>query len=196
MFARFLIHGIACLALTSLALADEMALPDGHGYMLIRVLVNPRERVAMLSMMNVDTEVAVAMNLDSFKPAGSNAWMALVAIPPGRYFWSMYEPSYGLGSSEARSLRANFRRSASGSADDTFEIAANAVNYVGDWRMRIESTGRRRPQPDIEYDASTLQRFVAEYPGLAGKYEIYLSAMGKAAMSLQELAKILEAEEE
>jgi hypothetical protein len=71
-------------------------------------------------------------------------------------------------------------------------VISAVVNYVGDWKMRVVSTARRRLEPAIQYDTSTLERYVEQYPELAGRYEIYMSMMGKAAISLNELAKILE----
>jgi len=171
-------------------LADEAQLPPDHGYMLIRVKLEVRERVGVLEMSDVDRNNVIRIHTKSFEPAGINAWMALVAMPYGRYFWSECELISGTGVEAARDLNQIHRRSAPGSASDTFEIVSGAVNYVGDWKMRIISSQQMRLDPFIEYDKSTLERYVAQYPEYANRYEIYLAIMGKKAMSLEELAKI------
>jgi len=187
---------LACVSLTSPALSDEVAsdavLPADHGYLLIRVSVNRKERINVFAFRNVDTNHEVRLGHRSFETAGSSAWMALVALPTGRYFWSEYAPTFSIGVENEQQIGQTYSRTAPSSADDSFEIAAGAVNYIGDWRMKVVSTARRRLEPVVQYNNSTLERFVAEYPDLAGKYEIYMSMMGKAAISLNELARILE----
>lgn len=191
---------LACLLVSAPALPDEVAgeavLPPGHGYVLIRVDVNQRERISMFAMTNVDTKDEIRIRMKSFKPAGVSAWMALVAVPNGRYFWSEYESTYGIAVVETRNLDHIYRRSAPGSADDSFEIVSGVVNYVGDWKMRVVPSRRRRLEPIIQYEKSTLERYVAQYPELVSKYQIYLSMMGKKAISLDELAKIIETQSE
>ncbi len=60
--------------------------------------------------------------------------------------------------------------------------------------MRVATSGRRRLNPVVQYDKATLERYVTEYPQLVNEHPIYLSMMGKAAISLQELAKIIESQ--
>ena len=117
-----LIVGVCLLILSSPGFADDAALPDGHGYLVILVETNPRERVRQLFMAKVDSDEVTAMNMDDFRAAGSNSWMVVVQAPKGRYYWSLYEPFYGLGVSESRTLNQIHRRSAPSSADNTFEI--------------------------------------------------------------------------
>lgn len=182
--------GGGCLLFSGANLADETPLPPEQGYMLIRVSLNHRERVGTLAMTNVDTNQVVRCRTDSFEPAGSNGWMTLVAMPTGRYFWSEYETSSGTGVEAVRNLNPMYKRTSPGSASDTFEIVPGAVNYVGDWTMRVLPSQRAGLDPIIEYDKSTLERYLEQYPEHANKYEIYLSVMGKEAISLQELAKL------
>jgi hypothetical protein len=171
-------------------LADEAQLPLDHGYMLIRVKLALRERVVVLEMSDVDRKHVIRIHADSFEPAGINAWMALVAMPIGRYFWSAYEPIFGTGLEVGQDLNQRHRRSAPGSPGDTFEIVSAAINYVGDWEMRVISSQQGRLDPVIVFDKSTLERYLEQYPEHANRYEIYLSVMGKEAISLVELAKI------
>jgi hypothetical protein len=186
---------LACLMVSTPALSDEVtdeaALPPDHGYMLIHVDVNSRERINVFSFTDVDTGHEVTTRKNSYRSVGVNAWMALVAVPSGRYFWSKYE---ALGSSSvesSRNLDSLFGRGAPGSADDSFEIKPGVVNYVGNWRMHIVSSSRRRIDAIISLETSTLQRYVEEYPELATKYQMYVSMMGKEAISLDELVKIM-----
>lgn len=182
--------GGGCLLFSGANLADETPLPPEQGYMLIRVSLNQGERVGTLAMTSVETNQVVRCRTNSFKPTGSNGWMALVAMPTGRYFWNEYETSYGTGVGAVRNLNQMHKRKSPGSASDTFEIVPGVVNYVGDWTMHILPPQWAQLDPIIEYDKSTLERYLEQYPEHANKYEIYLSVMGKEAISLQELAKL------
>lgn len=185
-----LVFASGCMLFPGNNLADEAQLPLDHGYMLIRVKLALRERVVVLEMSDVDRKHVIRIHADSFEPAGMNAWMALVAMPIGRYFWSAYEPIFGTGLEVGQDLNQRHRRSAPGSPGDTFEIVSAAINYVGDWEMRVISSQQGRLDPVIEFDKSTLERYLEQYPEHANRYEIYLSVMGKEAISLVELAKI------
>jgi len=171
-------------------MADETVLPPDHGFMLIRFKLNPTEKIATFAISNVDTDEEVKIGTRSFLTAGANAWMAIVPAPPGRYFWSEFESIYGTGVEASRNLNQGVRRTAPGSASDSFEIVSGVVNYVGDWQMRRLQSQKARLDAVIEFDKSTLERYVADYAELANKYEIYLSMMGKEAISLDELAKL------
>jgi len=192
MWRNFLIAITAgiCTSFAGASLADDVPLSSDQGYMLIRISVNKGERIGTLAMSNVDTNEVIRSRTKAFEESGSNAWMALVAMPSGRYFWSEYETSFGSSTDSARNSSQMYRRTSPGSASDTFEIVSGVVNYVGDWTMRVVASQRAPLDPIIEYDKSTLERYLAQYPDHANKYEIYLSVMGKAAISLQELAKI------
>ncbi len=194
-FDRVIMILLACLMVSTPALPDEVtgeaALPPDHGYMLIHVDVNQRERINTFSFTEVDTKYEVKTRMKSFRSAGVNAWMALVAVPSGRYFWSEYEAIANSSVEGSRNLDSLFGRSAPSSADDSFQIVSGVVNYVGNWRMHFMSSDRRRIDPIISYETSTLQRFVEEYPELANKHQVYVSMMGKAAISLDELVKIM-----
>ena len=199
-FDRVIMILLACLMVSTPALPNEVtgeaALPPDHGYMLIHVGVSQRERINIFAFTDVDTKHEVKTRMKSFRSVGVNAWMALVAVPSGRYFWSKYEAVANSSVEGFRNLDSLFRRSAPSSADDSFEIVSGVVNYVGNWRMRVVSSDRRRIDPIISYETSTLQRYVEEYPELANKHQVYVSMMGKAAISLDELAKIMNSRSE
>ena len=90
-----LILGIGCLSFSGPNLADEEQLPPDHGYMLIRLKLTSGERVALLRISSVGTDRDIIIRRRSFENAGLNAWIALVAMPSGRYFFSEYQPMYG-----------------------------------------------------------------------------------------------------
>ncbi len=199
-FDRVIMILLACLMVSTPALPDEVtgeaALPPDHGYMLIHVDVNQRERINSFSFTEVDTKYEVKTRMKSFRSAGVNAWMALVAVPSGRYYWSEYEAIANSSVEGSRNLDSLFGRSAPSAADDSFEIVSGVVNYVGNWRMHVVSSNRRRIDPIISYETSTLQRYIEEYPELANKHQVYVSMMGKAAISLDELVKIMKSRSE
>ncbi len=193
-FDRVIMILLACLMVSTPALPDEVtgeaALPPDHGYMLIHVGVSQRERINVFSFKEVDTKHEIKTRMKSFRPVGLNAWMALVPAPSGLYYWSEYEAIASMSVEGFRDLDSLFGRNAPSSADDSFEIVSGVVNYVGNWRMRVVSSERRRIDPIISYETSTLQRYIEEYPELANKHQVYVSMMGKAAISLDELVKI------
>ena len=189
-----LLIALASLGASTMSFADIEPLPDGHGYLVILVEMNPRERVRQLFMAEIDSDEVITIRMDDFSAAGSNKWMAVLPAAPGRYYWSLFEPFYGLGVSESRTMNQVHRRSGPNSADDTFEIKAGVINYIGDWRMRIISSRRFRLEPEITYQMPTLERFATENLELANSLPIYLSMMGKEAISLDELAKMIEEE--
>jgi hypothetical protein len=183
--------GIGSLFLSGVDFADEGLLPSGHGFMLIRIKLSSRERVDQIAMSNLDTNEIVRINTGSFRQAGLNAWIALASMPKGRYFLSEYQPKYGTTASEVQNLPLMYRRGTPGSRNDTFEIVPGVVNYVGDWALRLE-TSRALLKSAVEFDKSTLERYVTEYPEHSGQYNIYLSPLGEKAISLNELAKAAE----
>ncbi len=88
-------------------------------------------------------------------------------------------------------------REVPGSASDTFEIVPGVINYIGDWEMRISagdvrSSVTRRWSVDIRQNTKTLGRLFEEFPDYANRYEIYLSMMGKEAISLREFLSIVQ----
>ena len=180
----------------ALAGADDTPLPPGHGYVLIRFEVNQRQKIGRFAVRNVDTREEARFPRDDFRSAGASAWMALVAVPEGRFFWSEWEETYGNTAVELRNLSEMYMRRTPTSADDSFEVVAGVVNYIGDWTMRVVSSEPRRLDPVIRYEKATLERYVEQYPEHVNKYPIYLSMMGKAAISLDELAKIMQSQPE
>jgi len=187
-----LILGSGCLFPSRPNFADEALLPSDHGYMLIRLKLTSRERVDIFAVSNMDTKNVIKIRRKSFEPAGVNAWIALVAMPNGRYFLSEYQPMFGTVGEDAQTLNRRYRWNAPDSAGGTFEIVSEVVNYAGDWELRVESSHRIELNPVIEFDKSTLERYVTQFPTYSSKYKIYLSPMGEKAISLDELVKTTE----
>ena len=179
---------------TGLAIAAGDELEPDHGIMLIRLHMNSREVVGRLSMSNVETDERVTVRSDDFVAAGANAWMALVSMPKGRYYWSEYEAVDPRVENATQRLDQLYRRKAPASADDTFEIIAGVVNYAGDWTMQVTRSSRTRIDSSVEFDKTTLERFLKGYAEHANRYQIYLSMQGKAAISLDEFARIIESQ--
>lgn len=188
--------GILAALAPALVSADYTLLLPGEGYVLIRFEVSRQQKIGTFAIRNVDTREEVRFRLDDFRSAGASAWMAVVVVPEGRYFWSEYEATYGNTAVESRNLGEMYRRRNPTSADDSFEVVADVVNYVGDWTMRVVSSEPRRLDPAIRYEKATLERYLEQYPELVNVHPIYLSMMGKAAISFAELAKIMQSQPE
>jgi hypothetical protein len=129
--------------------------------------------------------------------------MCIVISPPGRYFWSKYEAEYRIRMEKSTIQDPPITRERPSTASDTFEIISGVINYIGDWEMRItagdyfeaddiKSAVTRRWSVDIRQNKKTLGRLFEEFPGYANRYEIYLSMMGKKAISLREFLSIVE----
>lgn len=183
---------LCCLFVSSPILADEspdeIALQPGSGYLLIRVICPAGERIARLEMTNLETGAVITTRSDMYESAGQKAWMAMVAIPEGRYFWSEYEPTYYAGLEQPRFNR-RLTRTGVPSSTDTFEILPGVINYAGDWVMQLTHYKR---DPTISHKMETVKRLVDRYPEYIKRYEIYLSMMGKNAISLEEFLKLVE----
>jgi len=68
---------LACLMVSTPALPDEVtgeaALPPDHGYLLIHVDVNQRERINIFAFTDIDTKHEVKTRMKSFRSVGVNA---------------------------------------------------------------------------------------------------------------------------
>ncbi len=182
---------LCCLFVSSPNLADEspdeIALQPGSGYLLIRVICPAGERIARLDMTNLETGAVITTRSDMYESAGQKAWMAMVAIPEGRYFWSEYEATYHVGLEQPR-LNRILKRGGPSSASGTFEIVPGVINYAGDWVMQLTHYKR---DPTISHKMETVERLVDRYPEHTKRYEIYLSMMDKKAISLKEFLNIV-----
>jgi len=193
--------------ISSPGLAEEpdygAPLQTGHGYLLIRISGVDGERVEKFEFTNQDSGYVVTMRTNVCKPAGQRARMCMVISPPGRYFWSKYEVEYRIRLEPSTIQDPPITREGPSTASDTFEIVPGVINYIGDWEMRItggdyykaddiSSTVTRRWSVDIRQNTKTLERLFEEFPDYANRYEIYLSMMGKQAISLREFLSIVQ----
>jgi len=172
--------------------AAALTLQKNHGYLLIRIVGTSGERVTRFDVTHVDTGDVVKTRSDTYKSAGPNAWMFLLPVPAGRYFWSKYSSDYSVGLELSRNQDPMIGQAAPSSASDTFEVAPGVINYAGDWQIRISSDGpSRRWTKDVSQNVKTLERLFERFPEHASKYEIYLSMMGKEAISFVEFQRII-----
>jgi len=205
--SKLAILSLCGLLISSPGLAEEPVygalLQAGHGYLLIRVTGADGERVERFEFTNQDTGYVVTMRTNVCKPAGPRARMCIVISPPGRYFWSKYEVEYRIRMEKSKIQDPPITREGPSTASDTFEIVSGVINYIGDWEMRItagdyykaediNSTVTRRWSIDIRQNTKTLGRLFEEFPGYTNRYEIYLSMMGKKAISLREFLDIVQ----
>ena len=174
---------------------DEIALQSGYGYLLIRLSEKQGGRVSRFEMTNIETGDVIKTTSRMYKSAGVDTWMCLVAVPEGRYFWS----EYGRFSKHHRISDfvppELFRQGAPTSVSDIFEIVPGVINYVGDWVMRIalmEVRGHRMLEADTTFNEKTLELLFDRYPEHANRYEIYVSLMGKYAISRKDYRRIVE----
>ena len=188
-------------------LAVELSLTSGYGYLFVR-LVGASDRMDVrFNFTNQDNGYVVKVNSAECESSGANARTCMVVASPGRYFWSKYESEVRVRLEKSRIQDPPINRDKPGSAADTFEIMAGAINYIGDWEMKIRSgnvdqrsisstpenvTMVRRWSIDTQQNTATLQGLFVDYPDYANRYGIYLSMMGKKAVSLQEFLKIIE----
>lgn len=167
---------------------DEITLAPGYGYLFIRLIFPSGDEIGRFEMTNLGTGDVIKTRPHMYQAAGQNAWMGLIALPEGRYFWSEFEPSYRFGLEESRFAIVR-RKSAPRTASDTFEIAPGVINYAGDWVMQFTTN---RQNPNVSLNKKTLERLVESYPEHIKRYEIHLSMMGKQAISLTEFLKLVE----
>ena len=150
-----LVFGGTCSFFASSVFAEDELLQSKYGYLLIQVQLSTRERVRTLAMSNVDTDHVTRIRTDSFERVGLNAWMALVAIPSGRYYWSEYEPLIGNDSAESQTNSNRHRRRPQQSANKRRRKPANdhwPVTMADEQRQRhfidgpaSDATGDRGP---------------------------------------------------
>jgi len=145
-------------------------------------------------MTNVDTKEVIETNSDMYSSAGLSAWISLVPMPAGRYYWSKYEPDYRIGLEQSIIQYRPVEPRSPGLPDEVFEIVPGVINYAGDWtiRKRIRDRWVIKVNPDIK----TLQHLVDSYPEYANSYEVYLTLRGSKPISLPELQQRIEAESE
>jgi hypothetical protein len=171
----------ACLLLiATLCGAEESklqeALPSGHGYMFIRMIPVNQVRVARVEMTNLDTNEVVISELNLAAYSGPRETTNLIPVPEGRYFWSSYTLGYTPNIPD--------KRDSPGSHDQVFEIVQGAVNYVGDWSFNKRDQYPYPIDVSVSYSTETLEDLPELYPEKSKDLDVYLSPMGKLAVSV------------
>jgi hypothetical protein len=180
---------------------------SGLGYLFVRLVGANDQLVVEFEFTNQDNGFVVKVDSTECESGGSNSRICMVLASPGRYFWSKHEAEYRMRLERSQVQDPAIIRDAPGSASDTFEVVAGAINYIGDWELSISSgnieqrslsAGRsgvtqvRRWSIDTRQNNDTLQKLFEIYPDRVNRYDIYLSMMGKQAISLQEFLKLVE----
>ena len=195
---RLLATLFLCCFLNSISgLADDTA--DGH--LLIRINEVHSEAIARIDLTHVDTGAIVKIRSNTCSEGGVNSRVCLVPAPAGRYFWSRFEFVYKLRGAQSYLDGPGLRRTAPGSSHDSVEIIAGAINYIGDWELDdVVKQGalfrRQNYSVDIHQNPKTLQLFYERFPDAAAEYEVYLSMLGKSAISLRDFLKLVEQQAE
>jgi hypothetical protein len=185
----------------------ENSLTSGLGYLFVRLVGASDQVIVKFEFTNQDNGFVVKVNSAECEPGGPKSRLCMVVASPGRYFWSKHEAEFRMRMERSQFQDPAITRDQPGSASDTFEIVAGSINYVGDWEMRISSgdveqrslSGGpsgvamvRRWSVDTRQNPNTLQRLFEVFPNQTGQFGVYLSMMGKKAISLQEFLKIVE----
>jgi len=178
---------LSCLAISCPSLAEEtdneIELPKDSGYLFIRIKTVTDKPLIDLKMTNLDTGDVVNIHSTLHKSAGLNAWTELVVMPSGHYFFSEYNLGYTFTQPDVRQ--------APSSTNEVFEIAPGVINYVGDWRFDFSNSDLRGPEIDISHEYSPLERLSNNYPRYAEKFEIFLSIMGRVAISVDDFVQLI-----
>lgn len=191
---RLLAASLLCSLLCSLICVADDA---GDGYLLIRVYEVDNEAIARIDLTHLDTGDIVRIRSNTCHEGSLSSRVCLVPAPAGRYFWSRFELAYKIRGTQSYLDGPGLRRTAPGSSGDSIEIVAGAINYIGDWELNhVPKQGarfrRKNISVDIQQNHKTLQLFYESFPDEAAQYEIYLSMLGKEAISLRDFLKLLE----
>ena len=72
-----------------------------------------------------------------------------------------------------------------------------AINYIGDWEMKKNAVSystmsmRHQFKVDVVQNANTLKKIYTVFPDEANRNDLYLSMMGKQAISIEEFLRIV-----
>jgi len=188
---------LCCVFFVLPCYADDPA----DGFLLIRMTEADNEAVANLDLTNVDTGAVVEIRSNKCSKGGVSSRICLVPATAGRYFWTRFEMIFRLRGARSAVEAPGIRRTSPGSSEDSVEIVAGAISYIGDWRLDDgdvwnSHSHQRRYSVDIRQNFEALQQFYEHFPDEAANYEIYLSMLGKEAISLRDFLKLVERESE
>ena len=117
--------------------ADDISLPADYGYVLIRIIMETTPRASgavreRIVFKNYDTGESFSVRVKAPYSAGVNASLSLISATKGHYYFSQF-----VSSSPLFSFAAPIAKTAL-SVDDIFEVKSGVVNYVGDWKPRLD----------------------------------------------------------
>lgn len=170
---------------------------SGLGYIAVRLTNATPERIAKFEWTNHESGFVVKVESSECEPAGADARMCLVAATPGRYYWSRYQTISRFRMEDSLVQEPPMVREGPDSPSDTFEVVPAAINYIGDWEMKKNAVAystmsmRHQFKVDVVQNASSLPRIYKLFPDIAGRHELYLSMMGKQAISVEQFLEIV-----
>lgn len=177
--------------------APVCAQDSGLGYVVVRLTNTNPERIAKFEWTNNETGFVVKVDSSECEPAGADARMCIVPATPGRYYWSRYQTVSRFRMEDSKVQEPPMEREGPDSPDDTFEVVPAAVNYIGDWEMKKNSVAYSTMSPrhqfriDVVQNANSLSKIYTIFPEIANQHDLYLSMMGKQAISIEQFLKIV-----
>lgn len=169
----------------------------GFGYIVVRLTNANPERIAKFEWTHHESGYVVKVDSSECEPAGADARMCLVLAMPGRYFWSRYQTVSRFRMEDSLVQEPPMVREAPDSPSDTFEVVPAAINYIGDWEMKKNSVSystmsmRHQFKVDVVQNANSLKKIYTVFPDMANRHDLYLSMMGKQAISIEQFLKIV-----
>ena len=185
--------GFACLiaeASPDDSPVDDISLPADHGYVLIRVIMQPRLREITSARDHVvfndyDTDESFTVRTVTPYKSGVNTSTSLASATEGHYYYSrrVFPGELEFNPPIARTAVR---------ADDIFEVRSGVVNYVGDWELKTDwnSIGSRL-EIDVTYDLAVFEKAMEHFPEHLREYEVFISIKGKQAISLNDFVEIV-----
>ncbi|MEL7185662.1 MAG: hypothetical protein AAFN50_04395 [Pseudomonadota bacterium] len=178
--------------------AQSLRAQDGGlGYVAVRLTNANPERIAKFEWTNHESGFVVKVDSSDCKPAGADARMCIVPATPGRYYWSRYQTISRFRLEDSLVQEPPMEREGPDSPQDTFEVVPAAINYIGDWEMKKNSvtystmSPRHQFKVDVVQNANSLSKIYTLFPELANTNDLYLSMMGKQAISIERFLEIV-----
>lgn len=170
--------------------ADDISLPADHGYVLIRIIMEPRFRDITSARDHIvfddyDTDESFTVRTQTPYKTGVNTWLSLTSATEGHYYYSrhVFPGESGFAPPIARTAVP---------ADDIFEVKRGVVNYVGDWGLKTDwgHVGGML-KIDVTYEFAVFENALEHFPEHLRKYGVFISMKGRQAISLTDFLKIV-----
>ena len=170
--------------------ADDISLPADHGYVLIRIIMEPRLRNITSARDHIvfdeyDTDESFTVRTQTPYKTGVDTWLSLISATEGHYYYSRH-----VFPGESRFARPIARSAVA--ADDIFEVRSGVVSYVGDWGLKSNwSRAGSMLEIDVTYDFEVFESALEHFPEHLRKYGVFISMKGRQAISLPDFLKIV-----